>query len=466
MTPASVEPPASTPPQPENGPKTWKVGTLTYTSAGLVALFGWLLLGDFAWSMRERSIGPMSSWYLNSLDVPNVVFALLLSSFPVVLGLIVGPVISVKSDRHRGKWGRRIPFLLVTTPMAAFGMLGLAATPYIAKWVHGHFPNESEMVVSVVCFGVFWAAFELATAVGGAVFGGLINDVVPKQLLGRFYGMFRAVSLIDGIIFNYWLTGKIPTYFSLIMVGVGVVYGTTFMLVCLKVKEGEYPPPPPLESKGNRLSQRFAGGFRTYFRECFSQKYYLLTFLLFMFAGLAFMPVSFFSVPYARSLGISMDTYGNCVALTYLISLSLSYFMGWLADLIHPLRMAILTMLGYTVVTVLGALFGTTPNAFLAIWVAHAVFAGSYLTSAASLAQRLFPPGKFAQFHSAAGLMAAPCYFTLAPLLGALVDLTGNAYRLLFIAEFFLALGALISAFYVHRRFMQLGGPKGYVAPE
>jgi hypothetical protein len=89
---------------------------------------------------------------------------------------------------------------------------------------------------------VFWAAFELATIAGGAVFGGLINDVVPKEVLGRFYGIFRMISLIDGIIFNYWLTGKIPAHFSLIMTAAGIFYGVTFMIVCLKVKEGEHPP--------------------------------------------------------------------------------------------------------------------------------------------------------------------------------------------------------------------------------
>jgi len=66
--------------------KVWKVGTLTYTSAGLLALFAWLLFGDFAWSMRDRSIAPMASWYLSHLEVPSVVFGLLMSSFPVLLG--------------------------------------------------------------------------------------------------------------------------------------------------------------------------------------------------------------------------------------------------------------------------------------------------------------------------------------------------------------------------------------------
>ena len=211
-SPSSDSAPGSTPTETTATPKPlWRAGTLTYTSGGLVTLFLLLLWGDFAWAMRDRSVGGMAAWYLNSIGVPNLLFGLLLTSFPALVALILGPIISVKSDRHRGPRGRRIPFLLLTTPIAAFGMLGLAWTPVLARWLHGlgqpgsplgswlheHLGAsasggrilellENEMIVAVVCFGVFWAAFEFATIAGQAVFGGLINDVVPKPLLGRF----------------------------------------------------------------------------------------------------------------------------------------------------------------------------------------------------------------------------------------------------------------------------------------
>ncbi len=227
-------------------PKIWRAGTLTYTTAGLITLFLWLLWGDFAWSMRDRSVGPMSQWYLNELGISDLLFGLLFSSFPALIGIVLVPIISVKSDRHRGRFGRRIPFLLVTSPIAALGMIGLALTPSLGTWVHGHFPGQSEQTVALLCFGAFWAVFEIASITGLAIFGGLINDVVPEPLLGRFYGLFRAVSLIDGMIFNYWLMGKVPGHYTLILLVVGVFYGTAFLWVCFKVKEGTYPPPPPL----------------------------------------------------------------------------------------------------------------------------------------------------------------------------------------------------------------------------
>jgi MFS family permease len=446
--------------------KTWRVGTLTYTSGGLTVLFLWLLWGDFAWSMRDRSVGPMAQWYLDHLNVPSLLFALLISSFPAVLGMILGPIISVKSDRHRGPRGRRIPFLLVTTPIASFGMISLAFTPLLAKWIHGFMPNQSEMLVSLVCFGVFWAAFEFATIAGQAVFGGLINDVVPAPLLGRFYGLFRAVSLIDGMIFNFWIMGKVPDHFTLILIIVGVFYTVAFAWLCMKVKEGGYPPAPPPETAQKSFVVGMGDEIRRYCQECFSQSYYLSVFIMLMTAALAFSPVNLFGIPYARSLQVNMDAYGKSLALTYFISLCLSYFMGWMADAFHPLRMAIATLVGYLGVTVWAWFYASSPTLFLIAWVMHGVLSGCYFTSAASLGQRLFPRTRYAQFASAAGIFLSLASITIGPVVGLLIDQSGGIYRHTFAIGAGLAMLALVSAWQVHGHFMRLGGPKGYVAPE
>lgn len=445
---------------PPEAPKRWTVGTLAYTSGGLVALFAWLLLGDFAWSMRDRSVGPMAQWYLKSLEVPNLLFALLVSSFPALVGLVLCPIISVKSDRHRGPRGRRIPFLLVTTPIAAAGMIGLGLTPIIARWAHGRFPGWSETFVAVVCFGVFWAAFEFATIAATAVFGGLVNDVVPREFLGRFYGLFRAVSLVDGMIFNYWLLGRVDTRYTVMLLVIGVFYGVSFYWVCLKVKEGGYPPPPPVGS-----SRPFAGA-RGYFRECFSRPYYVGVFVMMTVASLVFMPVNIFMIPYAGSLGMDMDRYGDCLALTFAISLLLAYPLGWLSDLFHPLRVSIAALAGYAAVTAWGAWHARTPDTFAVALVLHGVLSGCYYTAAASLGQRLYPHSRFAQFASAAGIVGAFGGMAVGPAVGAVIDATGNAYRHTFAIGCGTALLALAVSAAVYVRFLRLGGPRGYVAPE
>lgn len=474
---------------PPEEPKTWRAGTLVYTSGGLVVLFLWLLLGDFVWSMRDRSIWPMVQWYLHHLQIPNWVFGLLLSFIPGLIILVVGPIVSVRSDRHRSPRGRRLPFLIVTAPVVALGMIGIGLTPMIAKAFHGwiaaeavsvslqdslgHLPGgaglisllQNEIVIALVLFTFFWLAFELGTITSQTVFSGLINDVVPKQLLGRFHGLFRAVSLIDGMIFNYWIIGHVPVYFSVILITIGTLYGIVLIFMCLRVKEGEYPPPTPAVQSEGPLAKR-AGGVRTYLRECFSNSYYVSVFALLTAGIMALAPVNTFSVPYALSLGVDMGSYGKTVALTYLISLGVSFFVGWLADLFHPIRMAIATLAATLVITTLGSLFATTAASFLTIFLAYGVITGSYLTSVASLGQRLFPQAKFAQFASAAGVFTALGNMMIGPSMGAVVDWQGGDYRCTFITAAAIAGIALILALLVQRKFMALGGPRGYVAPQ
>lgn len=471
--------------------KTWTVGTLVYTSGALTALFCWLLMGDFAWSMRERSVGPMANWYLSQLGVPNWLFGVIFSSFPALVSMIVGPIISVKSDRHRGPRGRRIPYLMLTTPIAAFGMIGIALTPIIASWLHGALSVESgfggwmhrmldgtaagdwtishmqnEMFVSVFCFGVFWAIFEFATIASFAVFGGLINDTVPKPLLGRFYGLFRAIHLIDGMIFNFWIMGHVPQHFTVILCATGLFYGIAFMWMCYRVKEGSYPPP---ENSAAVVGRGRVAGFWAevvlYCRECFSKPYYVTIFVMVMVSTVVFMPVNIYAIPYAKSLNVSMDTYGKLLSLTFLISFALSFVLGWLCDLFHPLRMVMISLAGYAVVTLWGAVYATTAHSFLIAWVLHGVLSGCYFTTVASLGQRLYPHDKFAQFASAAVNLTAIATMLIVPAIGLLIDSTDGAYRITFIGACALAIIALGSAFFVHARFMKLGGPKNYVAP-
>lgn len=467
-----VSDPKENPPEAKPA-KTWRTGTLVYTTAGLASLFFWLLLGDFAWSMRDRSVAPMAQWYLNHLGVSSLLFGLLISSLPAALGLVLGPIISVKSDRHRGPRGRRIPFLLVTTPIAAMGMIGLGLTPLIASGVHALFPSAGETVIAIVCFGIFWTAWEFGTIASKSVFGGLVNDVVPKPLLGRFYGLFRAIGLFDGIVFNFWIMGLVPTHFTLILCVIGAFYGITFMWVCFKVHEGGYPPPPPaIAGEGGSSSaisswtRRGVAETRRYCRECFSQSYYLAVFVMLMLAGVTAVPVNVFTIPQARSLGVDMGVYGKYVALSFLISLSLSFFIGWLADKFHPLRVVMGTLIGYAIIATWGGFCATTPGTFLAAWVMHSVLGGAYITSAASLGQRLFPHSRFAQFASAGEVFVAVASMVVAPAIGTLIDVSGKNYRLTFFAGGLLALGALCLAFYVYARFKKLGGPSNYAAPE
>jgi MFS family permease len=460
-------PPSTHPTQlPGQAPRQiWSVGSLTYTTAGLAILFCWLLWGDFAWAMKDRAIPPIVQLLLKKFGASDMVAGLLFGTLPPAIGLILVPIVSYKSDRHRGRWGRRIPFLLIPTPIIVLSIAGLAFSPllgaYTDQWLGPHSLGLDSC--ALIFIGVFWMLFEFSTTIANSVNGALINDVVPQPVLGRFYGLARALSLIAGIIFTHWMLGKAETTYVWIFLGMGAIYGIGVTLMCLKVKEGEYHPQPPMDA-GRNIRGFLA--VKTYFQECFSDTYYRWTFCALAVAGMATGPVNLFSVFFAKSVHMDLTLYGNCLALTYCVSLVLAYPLGWLADKCHPLRLAIGVLVLYAIVGLWGGFFARDSQTFAIALVAHGVVAGIWMTATASLNMRLLPKAEFAQFASAAGIVSSLMWMTLAPVSGLLLDHFHHDYRYTFFMGFGLSIIGLLGCLVVHGKFMALGGPRNYVAPE
>jgi len=443
--------------------RQWVVGTLAYSSGGLVLLFCWLLCGDFAWSLKERSVMWVVQLLIKRFEASDMVAGLLIGALPQALALVLTPIISYRSDRHRGRWGRRIPFLVIPTPIAALSMVGLAFSPHLGETLHRVLGSVSPGLNPsiLIVFGVFWTLFEVATVTANAVFFALINDVVPQSVLGRFYGLFRATGLIVAMFFNFWLFGKAETHYTWIFIGIGLIYGLGFSLMCLKVKEGGYPPPPVIEeSNGNCLS-----GVRTYFRECFSRPYFLWIYASIALSWMALSVVNLFNLFFAQSVHMSMDVYGKYLAASFLISFILSYFVGMLADRFHPLRLGIIAMALYAAVALAGGLFITDSTSFGIALIAYGVSSGIWQTATASLTMRLLPQARFAQLDSARGLVTSLGLMLVGPVMGRFLDMTGNNYRHVYLASAGVALLAFAAGLVVHAKFMALGGPRSYSAP-
>jgi len=445
--------------------KTWSAGTLTYTTAGLAVLFCWLLWGDFAWAFKDRAIPPIVQTLLKKFGASDMTAGLLFGSLPPAIGLVLGPIVAFQSDRYRSRWGRRIPFILVLTPIAVLGIAGMAFSPALGvqfdRWLGPHSFGPDTCVLLVL--GFCWMFFEFATVISYGLYTALINDVVPLAVMGRFFGLFRALSLIAAMIFFHWGFGFSDKDYLWIFLGMGALYGIGFISMCLNVREGSYPP-PPMDAK--RDIHGVVHGIRTYFQECFGHSYYVWYFVALGLAGMAVGPVNLYSIFYAASVHMSAETYGNCLAVTYAISLALAWPLGWLADRVHPLRIGIVVLILYALVTLWGGLFAVDANMFALALVAHGVVAGTWATGIASLAQRMLPRAEFAQFASAGGIVANLMWITLAPVSGFILDRLHHDYRCTFFMGFALAILGLIGCLVVHAKFMALGGPKNYIPPE
>ena len=69
-----------------NAAKTSKCGTLEYTKLGLIALFGWLLWGDFCYTIMEAVVPSLVPLKLKSLNCPNWVMGMIISVIIFSLG--------------------------------------------------------------------------------------------------------------------------------------------------------------------------------------------------------------------------------------------------------------------------------------------------------------------------------------------------------------------------------------------
>ncbi len=443
--------------------KVWVAGALRYTSLGLISLCFWLLWGDFVWNLKERAVSPLAPLALKQLQASDMLIGLLVGSLPAGIGLLLGPVVGVKSDRYRSRWGRRIPFILICTPFITLSMSGLAFASVIASHLRSFFGDSWSLNnITLAVFGMFWGLFEVATIITNIIFMGLINDVVPEKVIGKFFGLFRSVSLIAGIIFNYWILGKAATHMTEIFLVIGFICSGGIALMCLKVKEGAYP-----SSINHHVeSKSFWESTKSYIGECYTHSYYLWIFLSLALANLAAGPVNSFSIFYAKSLGIGIDLYGKYIAITFTISLGLSYFIGALADRFHPLRVALICTGAYSCSMLGSSFLVNDPKTFAWAFITHGVISGCIFTGSASLTMRLFPKEKFGQLQSAAGIMGSFCYMILPPTVGKLLDISGHDYRLTFLCSGVIASLALISTMVVFHKFIKYGGPKNYVAPE
>src|SRR4051794_6355830 len=138
--------------------RRWQVGTLTYTAGGLGTVFFWLLWGDFTLTLKERAIPQVLQVLLKDLGASDFTLGLFMSSIPAAVALVLSPIVGYRSDRHRGRWGRRLPFLLIPTPIALLATIGLAFSPRLAQWAGGalgaHSPGQDRLAIGF--FGLFW----------------------------------------------------------------------------------------------------------------------------------------------------------------------------------------------------------------------------------------------------------------------------------------------------------------------
>jgi len=463
-----------------DGPALFSVGTLTYNKAGLITLFLFLLWGDFCFQLMELVVNNILPLKVNSFHAPNWILGLIVTTIPNLMSAVINPIISFRSDRLRSKWGRRIPFLFGATPFLVIFLVLLGYVEPIGRWVHagilgGRF---SETTVLLSLAGVLIVCFQFFNLFITSVYYYLFNDVVPGALLARFMALFKMVGGAAGAGYNFFVLKYANTHMQEIFLVAGMLYLIAFVLMCWKVKEGEYPPPPAyVGNKGGVIA-----AIKTYGAECFTHRFYWLFFVANTCVAMTWATQIYGLIYGTKYMGFDLALIGKVGGICGIIGLPLLYPAGIIADRFHPLRVLVVGIFAQVFLGTLGLVFAFTRplldlHTAIAIWIGLSAIGlplGTlYNASELPTLMKLFPRERFGQFCSANAMVRSIALIFAGTACGTFLDLAKRlnpnpdyCYRFLSVWNLFFNSSAAIFFFLLYREWKRLGGMQGFVPPQ
>ena len=402
-------------------------------AAGLPALLCFLLLGDLAWSLKERAMPDMFKFQLREFSQDAVLLNILFGALPSAIAMLVGPIVGAWSDRTRTRIGRRIPFLLGCAPLAALAMAGLAFSEPLGEvlWRLAGASAGMRGRYIVACMCACWTMYETFTILTNALFVALVNDTVPKRMLGRFFGLFRMISLGIGVLFFWFVFGNaMPMAARPVMLAIAAAYLAGFLVMCAGVREPSYSPPAPARKANLQVLHGDDGT-----APCF----YALLFVTLAIANVCLLPVNINSYSAISQFGVDRSDYGRAVALAYSISILVALPVGWLSDRCHPLRVGYAALGLYALSMLLASELVSGRMSFLAWFVVHSVLSGTFLTGTAALLPALLPRARFSSLAALSGSMTALLTVVFTIGMGALLDANGRDFHVIFLVAGLLA---------------------------
>jgi MFS family permease len=460
-----------------DGIKTYHCGNLTYTKAGLFVLVAWMLWGDICYTLMEKVVPSILPLKLKDLGCSNWMMGLIMSTIPSIFGMTVCPYISFKSDRFRSRWGRRIPFILVSMPFLCMSLIFLGCSDDISVFCRTHFSFLQQFTpatITITMIAVFMIMFQFFNDFVASVFNYLFNDVVPAQFLSRFMGLFRMAGTIAGAAYNYFVFQYAGSHMREIFIGAAVLYFVGFGLMCLKIKEREYPP---FKEESNQKHKRTAE-LKTFFRESFTHKFYWLIFLG-NAAGSISGAIAGFEIFFQMEMGLNLEHIGKLAAIGGIAAFCAMYFAAIFIDRWHPVRITVYVALFNMIALSMNWIwiFVTLPTDFyfwlcLGTNMTATFFSALAVVASTPRQMRLFPQSRYGQFCSAQAMLKWFCIIGAGVIAGLFIDIIKRfyggsdfAYRFIFLWSLFFSAISTIIGIYVYIEWLRMGGDKHYHPP-
>jgi len=446
--------------------KLYRQGTLRYTLRGLLFLFLWLLWGDFAFTFFESIFGRFIPLYLKDLHASNTLIGIMTGSLAGAVNILFLPNISQWSDHTRTRIGRRIPFLYAVTPLTVASLVSIGFAPEIAGWLrvtlfHRFAPAVSESVLILTLLCALVVSFHFFNMVLVNAYNWLLRDLVPLELMARFLSWFRIVGTMSTFAFLWWVFPHVIVRRREVFVVVGLFYLAAFSLMCLNVKEGEYPPPPPKESRSGIFKS-----FLIYFQECLSLPIYRNFFIAYALVIGGTTCANPFSVLFAHeTLRLDMDMMGKVFAWGAAASALIYFPMGWLCDKFNPLAVTLGALIGLLAGSLAACFLVHSKTSLVVYTIVFAIPSVGWGLGWLATTMKLFPEEKFGQFSSGLNVFGCGALILGNYLIGKFMDLAHSNYRMAFLWSVLLFALAIYPMALVYKDWKKYGGPHRYTPP-
>ena len=409
----------------------FSAGTLRYTKTGLLLLFFFLLWNDLALWLMEQVAPQLVPLLLKDHGASNWDIAFYCSTLTSLLMLVINPTVSTLSDRHRGPYGRRRPFLLSATPFCALFLAAIAFMPALAnkivKWplIIAIF-HQSTFNLAVILIGMCSVAFSIFNSVLLTLFTYYFWDVVPEAVLARFMALTKIASIGAVFLFNYYVFGYSAHHERMVFIGIAGFFLVVYMMTLWRVKE--YPP----VAEASHPHRNWIQGIRDYFVECFGESYYRWIYAasaLYQIGNLS----NLYQIFYFRNeLMLDLDTVGKMRSWPTLILIFVGYFAGSMIDHFKPMRMIVPLMVLFAMSNLLAFFFlhGRWSLMFFSGLIGLVVFVLNVCQGV--LWVDLYPREKLGQFCSANQVSQTAVCLVVALLVGGFFDWV-KSYRYAFL---------------------------------
>ena len=369
-------------------------------------LLGFGFLGiSVIWSVYNAYI-PI---FLREYSLPLWLVGLIMT-FDNIAGITIQPYVGFLSDRTRTRFGRRIPFMMIGAPIAAFFF---ALIPIL----HISVPVFPLLMAAIIIMNIAMAIFRTPTVA-------LMPDITPSPLRSKANGIINLMGGLGttlaflGGAFLYRANRGLPFWF-----GAALMLLATAIVVMV-IKE----PKDYAEATEQRV------GVLATIREIITgQEKSAMFILLAIFAWfIGYNAIETFWTTYGKEfLGIKESTAAMMLTYTSAAFLLTALPAGFIATRFGR-RRTILVGLAILLIMILGGFF-TTNMLYLTVMLVLAGIGWALINiNSFPMVSDIAPPGKIGSYTGLYYFFSMLAAITAPPLVGALMDALGHRVLFLF----------------------------------